>query len=206
MSDDGPRLFLITPPVADAGRFAPLLETAVQAADIACILLRVEGDATTTIKTLAPIAQRRGIAVLVENEARLAARAAADGVHVDRGVDALAEAIEALRPKKIVGVGNLIDRDAAMIAGEAGADYLMFGGPELGQHHDEVAERIAWWASIFNVPCVGYADHPDRAGAIAEAGAEFVALCAGLWDDPAAIGPILRDVTRAIAPTGEAVG
>ena len=63
---------------------------------------------------------------------------------------------------------------------------------------------MSWWAEIFNVPCVGYAAHPDDAVGIARAGAEFVALCEGLWDAPDAIVPTLRAVTAMIAPVGEA--
>ena len=183
-----PRLFLITPPVDDAARFAPQLEAAVGAAEVACVLLRTAtrdaGAAKAIISALAPLAQKRGAAVLVEDDARLAVRSEADGVHLSGEGPALDEALAAMKPDRIVGIGALADRDMAMQAGETGVDYLMFGGPGTAQSHDEIAAQASWWAEIFNVPCVAYAHQPDLAGVLARTGAEFVALCDGLWDAP----------------------
>lgn len=206
---DAPRLFLITPPIADAAAFVPLLEAALGATDVACVLVRTAAPDERSIKAvaglLAPVAQRSGAAVLVEGEGRLAARIGADGVHVAGNRAAIDEALAALKPDKIVGVGGLVGRDAAMMAGEAGVDYLMFGGPEARLPHLDICAQVEWWAEIFNVPCVGYATHPDRAGEIAAAGAEFVALCEGLWERPEAIAVTLSDVSKVMRPMPEAV-
>lgn len=208
-----PRLFLITPPVADAPSFAPLLSAALSAADVACVLLRIaardEHGIKAVVRVLAPIVQRSDAAVLVEQEARLAARLDVDGVHVMGAGLLFEEALGALKPNKIVGVGGLDGRDAAMAAGEAGADYLMFGAPEdagaAAAPHDSVLGLVAWWAEIFNVPCVGYVRHPERAGEIAAAGAEFIGLCDGLWEHPEAIVATLTAVSKAIVPLTENV-
>ena len=209
---DAPRLYLITPPVDDAAAFKPLLEAALGAVDVACVLLRVaardEGEAKSILRTLVPVVQAHDAAALVERDARLAARVDADGVHL-KGSDgaSLDETLGASRPKKaggvekIVGIGPLAGRDAAMEAGEKGVDYLMFGFP--GGAEDAVAEQVSWWAEIFNVPCVGYAGRPDEAIAIARAGAEFVALCEGLWDAPDTLAATLRAVAAAVVPVGD---
>ena len=200
---NAPRLFLITPPVADASRFAPLLEAAIGAADVACVLLRTaardEGEAKAIVRALAPLAQAGGAALLVEGDPRFAARVDADGLHVAGAGPALDAAIDALRPRRIVGVGNLATRDDAMRAGETGADYVMFGGPDAGEDHARIVEQAAWWAEIFNVPCVAYARHPDHAAELAATGAEFVALCEGLWSEPAEVAATIRAVARDIA-------
>lgn len=202
---DGPRLFLITPPVADARRFMPLLEAAVGAADIACVLLRTaardDGETKALIRTLAPTVQDRGAALLVEHDPRLAARVDADGVLVQGAGTALAEAIAALQPRKIVGAGALASRDTAMRAGEIGADFVMFGAPGGDESHEEVLDRATWWAAIFNMPCVAYAHHPDLAVPLARTGAEFVALCEGFWDVPATMAATLRTIAAAMANT-----
>ena len=209
MSDDAPRLFLITPRLDDATSFMPLLEAALDAADIACLLVRTAmrdaGEIKAIVRQLAPLAQARGIACLVERESRLAARTDADGVHLLGTGPDLREAIAALQPARIVGVGGLNGRDAAMEAGEAGADYLMFGGPDESEDHDAIRDRVEWWADIFNVPCVAYARDPALAREMAEAGAEFVALCEGLWDHPAAIATTIAAAARALVPIGEGV-
>ncbi len=217
------RLFLITPPVTDAAGFAPLLEAAVGAADVACVRLRTATrdprEAEAIVRALAPIAQRRGAAVLVDLESRLAVRAGADGVHVggvhvggihvdgvhaDSDLPELEEALAALRPGRIVGAGAA-DRDAAMRAGEAGADYVMFGGPEAGFDHEHILDEADWWAAIFNVPCVAYAHHPDLVGELAQTGVEFVALCDGLWDDPGAVAATVRAASLALIRVDEDV-
>ncbi len=205
-----PRLYLITPPVRDAAAFGPLLEAALGATDVACVLLRIdardEGDAKAILRALVPVVQAHGAAALVERDARLAARVDADGVHLSGTAAGGASLEEALRSslskssqsKTIVGVGAPPGRDAAMAAGESGADYLMFGFPGGPDDADMVEEVVSWWAEIFNVPCVGYAAHPDHAGDIARAGGEFVALCEGLWDAPATLTATLRAVEAAL--------
>lgn len=218
---DAPRLFLITPPIADASAFAPLLAAAGAAGDVACVLIRAasrdERAIKAIVRTVAPIAQGFGAAALVQQEARFAARLDVDGVHVVAGGDAfqdtLDEALAALKPSKIVGAAGFTGRDAAMAAGEAGVDYLMFGTPSddtapdgpMDLTHEDVCDLVAWWAQIFNVPCVGYARHPDLAGDVAAAGAEFIGLCDGLWERPEAIATTLAAVSKAIAPLPEDV-
>ena len=197
---DVARLFLITPPIVDAAGFLPLLEAAMVAGDIACVLLRTqgrdEGDTKAIVKAMAATIQWAGAALLVSRDPRLASRVDADGVHLDEGGAALSEAIASLQPKKIVGIGALADRDEAMMAGEAGVDYVMFGGPGSDDTAEQVLDRVGWWAEIFNVPCVGYAHGPDDVAALAEAGADFVALCDGLWVDPPTTAAAIRRATE----------
>ncbi len=74
-----------------------------------------------------------------------------------------------------------------MVAAEVGADYVMFGEPDAAGHHpsrDAVIERVAWWAEVFEIPCVGYATALDDIDALVAAGADFVAVGDALLDDP----------------------
>ena len=85
-----------------------------------------------------------------------------------------------------------------MAAGEAGADYLMFGcGAEP---HAQIVERVAWWAEIFTVPCVGYAHNLGAIGDLVRAGADFIALGDAVFADPRGAAAALRDAARLIAP------
>ncbi len=96
----------------------------------------------------------------------------------------LSAAIKSLKPDRIVGAGSLRTRDEAMTAGEMGADYVMFGEPHEGARTmawPSLTERVAWWAEIFETPCVAYADTIAAAGALADAGADFVALGEAIW-------------------------
>jgi thiamine-phosphate pyrophosphorylase len=166
---------------------------------------RDEADAKKIIKVLAPLAQKRGAACLNENDARLAVRTELDGVQTEGGGDLLAAAIEQLKPQRIVGAGHLKTRDDAMVAGEAGVDYLMFGGPDVDETADSILERVAWWADIFNVPCVGYAQSLKDIGGLVRAGADFVAVCGALWDDPRGVEAALKDITQILTEAKVAV-
>jgi thiamine-phosphate pyrophosphorylase len=204
MPNDACRLFLITPMIEEANAFLPTLEQAMNSgADIACVLIRYkaadEGDAKKLIKTLSPTVQNAGAACLIEEDGRLALRTDVDGAHVEAGSTTMEEALAQLKPNRIVGAGHLTSRDDAMVAGEAGVDYLMFGGPDAAESPESVLERVAWWADIFNVPCVGYANSFEEAGHLARAGADFVAVCDALWADPRGVEASLKDLLQALS-------
>lgn len=213
MSRDGPRLYLVTPPLAGAGALAKDFAAALEAGDVACVLLRLaardEAETKKIIRTLSEIATRHDVATVVDGAPAIAARAGADGVHV-RGVGtALREALDGLKPERIVGSGGLKQRDDAMRAGEAGVDYVMFGDPApdgWAPPLDDTVERLAWWAEIFNVPCVGYAAHPEDVGAIVAAGADFVALGGWVWTDERGAAAAVREAQAALAGTGDMPG
>ncbi len=206
---DAPRLYLITPPISDWAAYPPLLEAAMAACDLACVLLRTaagdEGAAETAARALAPLLQKHGVACLVADDPQLAVRVNADGVHIEETESLLQSALKCLQPGRIVGAGGLQTRDAAMTAGEAGADYVMFGGPASGELHESIVERVAWWVEIFNVPCVGYAHDLGAISALVRAGADFIALGDAIFADPRGAEAALRDAARLTSPTQEAV-
>jgi thiamine-phosphate pyrophosphorylase len=188
------KLYLLTPPLlaSDLDSFASILAAAVGAGDVACVLARLapgaEGDAKKIVTRLLEIAAHGGTALLVNNNPRLAARIGADGVHVTGGDAALKDALASLKPERIVGAGLLRTRDDAMNAGEAGADYVMFGEPRrdgFTPPAEETVERVQWWAEIFEPPCVGYAASLAGIAPLVDAGADFVALADAVWTAPA---------------------
>ena len=190
-----PRLYLITPPLGDPASFGRALAAALDAGDVAAVLLRLEDSDERTLvnraKAIAAVVQPRDIALLLDGRADIAIRAGADGAHLT-GIAALTAALGALKPDRIAGSGGLRSRHDAMLAAEAGADYAMFGEPDHSGGHgnqgnrpafDTVLERIAWWAELFQSPCVGYAANLDEVGALAQAGADFIALGDWIWTD-----------------------
>lgn len=189
------RLYLITPPlsVADLDAFAPRFAEALGAGDVASTLVRIApaaaGEAKRILQRLVELAAARDVATLVENDARLAARVGADGAHIAGVGTQLTEALASLHPERIVGVGALRSRDDAMTAGEAGADYVMFGEPRRDGFTPplaETVERAAWWAEIFETPCVAFAGALDAVAPLTAAGADFVALGDAIWLAPSA--------------------
>jgi thiamine-phosphate pyrophosphorylase len=192
--------------VVEAGEAAPeRLKAALDAADIASVLIvAAQGrvlDASAA-KPLVEAAQRGGAAALLAGDARLARALGADGVHVS-GASNLAEAYTEARGivgSEVVGVDPGISRHDAMSLAEAGADYVAFGAPAHLKDRDKARARrdelVAWWAEIFQVPCVALdAETAEEAQALAEAGADFVGLRLGSGMAPAAA----RDLALAFA-------
>lgn len=203
------RLFLITPRQVDLSTFPAELEAALAAGDVATLLIALEDVSAAALQRVAevlvPIAAAHDVATLVVDDTRLMGRAKADGLHVTAGTAALTEAAETLQPGHIVGAGNLRNRHEAMEAGEAGADYVMFGLLDLEEAeeaHRKTLDLGAWWAEVFEPPCVLLAGLSlQSVRDCAMTGAEFVAVRSAVWthaDGPAAavvaINAVLDDV------------
>jgi thiamine-phosphate pyrophosphorylase len=192
--------------VADPEALTAPLAAALAAADVAAVLLRLaaadERGLINTVKKLAPAVQDRGAALLIDAHADLAARAGADGAHLS-GLDAFKAALPVLKPARIAGCGGLVSRHDAMIAAESGADYVMFGEPDAEGRRpsfDAILERVAWWAEVFEVPCVGFAADLGEAEDLARAGADFIAMASILTDTrgaATAAGEAAKRLTRA---------
>ena len=205
--EEAPRLFLVSPLLDDADSFVPLLEEAIGAGDIASLLVRLATRdpslAKKIVRQIAETAQPAGVALIVEGDSQLASRAGADGVQV--GGPAEADAIAGARKAgddRIVGVAGLASRDDAMTAGELEVDYLMFGEPAPDgfiRPLDWRLERIAWWAEIFNVPCVAFAASLDEVRPLAKAGADFVALSDAVWAHEGGPGVAVAIAGQALA-------
>jgi thiamine-phosphate pyrophosphorylase len=88
-----------------------------------------------------------------------------------------------------------------MTAGEAGADYVLFGEADAhGQRPsiDAISERLQWWAELFEPPCVGFAASIAEAGEFAAAGADFVLVGDFIWADPRGAAAALMDAGQTI--------
>ena len=186
-----PRLYLVTPALDDTAAFVRDLDAVLPTADIAAVLLRLaDADERTLInraKTIAAVVQRRDIALLLDGRAEIVGRAGADGAHLT-GIAAFTAALQSLKPDRIAGAGGLRSRHDAMLAGESGADYVLFGEPDRRGSRPPlpaVEERIKWWADLVEVPCIGYAGSADEVRALAQAGADFVALGDWIWTEGA---------------------
>jgi thiamine-phosphate pyrophosphorylase len=199
-----PRLYLATPEVDDASPWLASLSGLLAGADVAAVLLRLKPVDQRTmisrIKALAPAIQDRGAALLLDGHVELVARAGADGAHLS-GIAALEEALPSLKPDRIAGVGGLATRHDSMAAGELGADYVLFGEPDALKGRPSmqaIAERLQWWAELFEPPCVGFAASREEAFEFAAAGADFVLVGDLIWNDRRGAAAALMDVEQAI--------
>ena len=199
-----PRLYLATPVVDDPALLMANLPGLLAAADVAAVLLRLNPTNQRTmisrVKTLAPVIQNGGAALLLDGHVELVARAGADGAHLT-GIEAMEDAIPTLKPDRIAGVGGLATRHDSMAAGEAGADYVLFGEPDAkGQRPsvEAIAERLQWWAELFEPPCVGFAASREEAHEFAAAGADFVLVGDFIWNDERGAKAALMEAEQSI--------
>jgi thiamine-phosphate pyrophosphorylase len=205
-----PRLYLVSPKVADAAAFADTLAAtlagaALAGAGVAAVLLRLEAPDERGLinigKALAPLIQNAGAACIIAGHPGIVARVGGDGAHLI-GIDAFSAARAALQPERIAGCGGLATRHDAMLAAEAGADYVLFGEPDQDGHRpspEAVAERVTWWAEIFEPPCVGYAATLAEVGALAAAGADFVAVGDCIFEDGRGPAAALAEAAQRLA-------
>ena len=187
--------------------FLPKLESVLQVADVACLLIAApDGASDEELGAIAgPLiraAQARDVAALLSGRAALAKALGADGVHLDLRTVPAGDAMRAYREARkmladdaIVGVACPPERHLAMEVAEAGADYVGF---DLAA--PEAVETIAWWGEIMTVPCIAFgAMDPATAAALARSGADFIGPEPDLWSrvDPVAELAALQAAIRA---------
>jgi thiamine-phosphate pyrophosphorylase len=186
------RLYFQIPAPAPATLNAQLAD-AMAGTDAACVLLCREESAFDDVQasSLIDVVQARGVACLVEQDAGLAERLGADGVHIAADAAVYAETRKLLGESASIGAFCGMNRHDAMRLAELGADYVAFGGPDgTIDAIDQYADLIAWWSEIFVVPCVAWnVDNADHAARLASLGADFVAPSKRIWqaDDALAL-------------------
>ncbi|MGZ5929850.1 MAG: thiamine phosphate synthase [Rhizomicrobium sp.] len=187
------RLYLISPPHLSPANFVIPLREALDGGDVASFQLRlktVDDDAIRrATDLLRPIVQAAGIAFILNDRPDLAKELGCDGVHIGQEDASYAEARAAMGASGIVGVTCHDSRHLAMEAAEAGADYVAFGAffPTRTKEPKTQAdiELLRWWAQTMVVPCVAIGGITvQNAPALIEAGADFVAVSAGVWEHP----------------------
>jgi thiamine-phosphate pyrophosphorylase len=185
-----PRLVFVTPIIEAADTILANLQAALGAADVAAVLLRLaDADDSTLInrmQAVARIVKDFDAALLLFGRPELVAPAGADGAHLT-GIDAFNAAVPILKPERIAGAGGLVTRHDAMLAAEAGADYVMFGEPDVSGHPpslEAIVERVEWWAEVFQAPCIGFAETLEEIAPLVTAGADFIALGDFIFADP----------------------
>ena len=202
------RLCLVTPVGNDDDRLPALLEAALDGGDVASLIITgTDAALAERAAKLTPIAQARGVAVLVQNDTQIAGRAKADGLHIDTGLADLKDAIDNYRPDKIVGAGDLHTRHDAMAAGEADPDYVFFGrldGDGDVGIYPTALDLAAWWSALFVVPAmVMGGGSPESVQQAAESGVDFVALGRAVWEHPQGPSAAVAEANRLLALSGD---
>lgn len=213
MSAHGPaaarcRLYLITPPALDPLAFRDTLARALDAGDVAALQLRLKGAEDDAIRratdVLRPVAQARGVAVIMNDRADLAVETGCDGAHLGRGDGDLREARRLLGPDRTLGATCHDSRHLAMEAAEAGADYVAFGaffptGTKQTSHRPD-PEILTIWSETTEIPCVAIGGiTAENCGVLVRAGADFLAVIGAVWNHPDGPAAGVRALNAAIA-------
>ncbi|MCC7284421.1 MAG: thiamine phosphate synthase [Acetobacteraceae bacterium] len=202
------RLYLVTPPAIDLATFPDLLAAALDAGDVAALQLRLKPADDDTLRRAAerllPIAQSRGVAVLMNDRPDLAMATGCDGVHVGQSDTPAREARNIIGPDRQLGVTCHASRHLAITAGEDGADYVAFGafyptGTKEVQHHAE-PEILQWWSELMTLPCVAIGGiTAANCAPLVQAGADFLAVVSAVWGHPDGPAAGVRALEAAIA-------
>src|SRR5690606_19558091 len=218
MSEQTCRLYLITPPRFEPRAFADTLKAALDAGDVACLQLRLKGENEAppeadairrATEALMPLAMARDVAFLINDRPDLAAELGADGAHVGQTDMSYAQARKILGPNRIIGVTCHASRHLAMEAGEAGADYVAFGAFYKTDTKEPISkaepEILTWWSELFEVPCVAIGGiNAENAAPLVRAGADFLAVSAGVWSHGEGPAAAVRALNRIMTEEGNA--
>jgi thiamine-phosphate pyrophosphorylase len=188
------RLYLITPPIFEPAAFRRALEAALEGGDVAAVQLRMKGAPDDAIRSAArelmPLVQAAGAAFILNDRPDLAAALGADGVHIGQSDAPYNQARKLLGDEAIVGVTCHTSTHLAMEAGEQGADYVAFGAffPTETKETSFRAgvELLEDWSTAMQIPCVAIGGvTTENAAPLVRAGADFLAVSAGVWRHPA---------------------
>ncbi len=199
---EGCRLYLVTPDkIADLDAFAKALDDALGAGDVACVQLRLKGadDAaiTAAVRRLMPVCHERNVAFILNDRPDLAASLGCDGVHIGPE-DMPYDEARRIMGDATVGVTCKDSRHLAMDLAEAGADYVAFGAFFASTTKADTTpadpEIIEVWSETTNVPCVAIGGITvENCEPLVKAGADFLAVCGGVWSHPQGPTIAVRD-------------
>ncbi|MBB3474690.1 thiamine phosphate synthase [Sphingomonas sp. BK345] len=191
------QLYLISP-LDVTGGFPDRLARALDAGPVAAFQFRVKDvdqhQAARLAEPLQRLCAERDVAFIVNDSVSLAKRLGADGVHLGQEDGDPREARAILGPSVQIGVTCHDSRHLAMEAGEAGADYVAFGGfyPTTTKEvkHRPEPVILSWWSAVFELPAVAIGGiTPANAAPLVAAGADFLAVSGAVWsgDEAAAV-------------------
>ncbi len=201
------RLYLITPERLVPEAFAEVLAQALDGGDVACVQLRLKGVDDDAVRAaaqiLAPIAQARNVAFLMNDRPDLAAETGCDGVHVGQQDTAYAEARAIVGEDAIVGVTCHDSRHLAMVAAEQGADYVAFGAFYPTATKDAIGhpdiDILSWWSEMMTVPSVAIGGiTPANCPPLVRAGTDFIAVLSAVWNHVQGPAEAVKSFNRVI--------
>jgi thiamine-phosphate pyrophosphorylase len=184
-------LYLITPDEPDTSRLLVRVVGPL-AAGPALLQYRNKGaDAALRreqVMALLPLCRAAGVPLLVNDDWPLAAELGAEGAHLGEGDGELAQARAALGPGAILGASCYNEIARAEAAATNGASYLAFGAffpsgtKPLARRADPALLQASARLGLPRVAIGGIT--PDNGALLVAAGADLLAVIAGVFDAP----------------------
>jgi thiamine-phosphate pyrophosphorylase len=184
-------LYLITPDEPDTRR---LLQRTAAVLAAGPALVQYRNKAASAAKrreqahALLSLCRASGVALVINDDWRLAADLGADGAHLGDDDGGIAEARAALGPRAVLGASCYNDLERARRAANAGASYLAFGA-FFPSGTKPLARRAGLSlladSAAFGLPRVAIGGiTADNARLLITAGADLVAVIGGVFDAP----------------------
>jgi len=202
------RLYLITPPTINLETFKNELAAALDSGDVASVQLRLKNATKEEIvlaaETLAPIAHKRDVAFIMNDDPLLAAQTGCDGVHIGQNDEKYEKTREIVGPDAIIGVTCHNMRHLAIEAAAKGANYVAFGSffptKTKETNNQTKPEILEIWSTMTTVPCVaiGGITH-ENCPILIQAGANFLAVVSAIWEHKSGPGAAVKAFNEIIS-------
>ena len=186
------RLVLIAPAIENDDDLIAAIASALSGGDVASLILAAGDRDEKSFQNLAAkvvdLAHQSDVAVMIADDSRVAGRVGADGVHLEDARATMEETMERFDGKLMFGAGGAKTRHDALELGEAQPDYVFFG--RIGydnkpEPHPRNLGMAEWWSQMVAIPSVTMGGSvPESALAVAETGADFVALSMAVFSGP----------------------
>lgn len=183
-------LYLITPDEPDTGRLLARLAPAIAAGPV---LLQYRNKLASPalrreqLGEILPLCRAAGVPLLVNDHWELALELGADGAHLGADDGSLAQARAALGPDAILGASCYNELPRAADAAAQGASYVAFGAffPSGTKPLARRATPDLLAAAGLGLPRVAIGGiTPDNGASLVAAGADLLAVIAGVFDSP----------------------
>lgn len=184
-----PGLYTITPNrYPDAERLVSEVHQALQGG-AAMVQFRDKSQDSrwrkNTAQAIIEVCDAFNVPLIINDDARLAIRVGAAGVHLGRNDISVQQARAQLGPDMLIGVSCYNDLDRARQAAANGADHLAFGSIYLSGSKPEAVHcplETLTSARAFGLPVVAIGGiTPDNGRAVVEAGADSLAVIGAVF-------------------------
>lgn len=201
-------LYIISPQSFILDDFQAQLRQALAADKVDVFQLRLkdvpDAQIIAACKALIPICHEYDTQFILNDNVHLVNDVGADGVHIGIEDMSVKDARIKLKPDKIIGVSCYDDTERAMDSAESGADYVAFGAfydtqtkVPRGRPQPDI---LKWWTTNSVVPCVAIGGiKPHNCLVLAKAGADFIAVVSGIWEDSEGPGAAVSKFKKNLA-------